>query len=145
MRGFKVIEKYKDSNVILPERKTENAAGYDISSLYDYCIRPGKVVMIETGLKAYMEPDEVLQIYPRSSLYVKKGLTLTNNVGIIDADYYENPDNDGHIILSVKNISDRIVNVKSGERLAQGIFMKFLVTDDDVKGGKRVGGFGSTK
>ncbi len=92
-----------------------------------------------------MEDDEVLLIFPRSSLAIKKGLRLTNSVAVIDADYYGNENNDGHIMISLFNFSDHDVVIEDQERIAQGIFMKYLPTDDDDAKGERVGGFGSTK
>ena len=99
---------------------------------------------IHTGLKAYMQDDEVLEIYVRSSTPKRFGLILANSVGIIDADYYNNPDNDGEIQLIVYNILPFDVKIKKGERIAQGIFKKFLKADNDIAGGDRLGGQGST-
>ena len=92
-----------------------------------------------------MESDEVLKIYVRSSMPMKKGLTLANNVGIIDSDYFENPDNDGHIMIQVLNLTDNDILAKKDERIAQGIFLKYLLADDDNVTESRIGGFGSTK
>ena len=92
-----------------------------------------------------MESDEVLKIYVRSSMPMKKNITLANNVGIIDSDYYENPDNDGHIMIQVMNFGNEDVLIKKDERIAQGIFLKYLLADDDNTTNSRFGGFGSTK
>ena len=100
--------------------------------------------LIPTGVKAYMEDDEVLYLYNRSSNPKKKGLILANSVGVIDKDYYGNPDNDGHIMFAFFNIKDEDITIKKGEAIGQGVFSKYLVTDDDVAGGDRTGGFGST-
>lgn len=92
-----------------------------------------------------MEKDEVLNIYPRSSLFKKKSLILTNSVGIIDADYYDNHDNEGHILISLYNVGEESVSIQKGERIAQAIFGKYLLADeDDFISGSRLGGFGST-
>jgi len=92
-----------------------------------------------------MQDDEVLKIYPRSSLAKKYGLTLSNNVGIIDKDYYNNPDNEGHIMISLRNFGRKDIMLRKGERVAQGIFERYLVSpfEDDVNT-ERNGGFGST-
>ena len=108
--------------------------------------RPGRMVMVPTGVKAYMQEDEFLGVHIRSSMAIKKGIRLVNNVGIIDADYYNNPDNEGHIMLALVNTGLEPMVLKKGERVAQGIFYKYLTTDDDKDTEKedRSGGFGST-
>ena len=98
----------------------------------------------KTGIKAYMQDDEVLMLYNRSSNPKKKGLILANSVGVIDKDYYGNPDNDGHIMFAFYNIKEEDVTIKKGEAIGQGVFQKYFVTDDDVAEGERIGGFGST-
>lgn len=145
MRGFKVAKGFENSNIILPKRQTKNAAGYDFYVASDTIIKAHSIALIPTGVKAYMEVDEVLSIYVRSSMPLKRGLTLANNVGIIDSDYYENVENDGHIMIQVLNFSDNDILVKKDERIAQGIFTKYLLTDDDDTKDVRIGGFGSTK
>ena len=100
--------------------------------------------LIKTGIKAYMQPDEMLCLYNRSSNPKKKGLILANSVGIVDKDYYGNPDNDGHIMFAFYNIKDVDVEIKKGECIGQGIFEKYLVADADEATGERKGGFGST-
>ena len=109
-------------------------------------LRPGRLVMVPTGVKAYMQEDEFLGVHIRSGMAVKKSIRLVNNVGIIDADYYNNPDNEGHIILALVNTGLQPLVLKKGERIAQGIFYKYLTTDDDNAAEKeeRSGGFGST-
>ena len=100
--------------------------------------------LIKTGIKAYMQDDEVLYLYNRSSNPKKKGLILANSVGVIDKDYYGNPDNDGHIMFAFYNIKDEDVEIKKGETVGQAVFQKYLVVDDDNAEGTRLGGFGST-
>lgn len=103
--------------------------------------------VVHTGIKAYMEDDEVLEMYNRSSNPKKLGLILANGVGVVDADYYENDDNDGEIMFAFYNILPFNVRLKAGDRIGQGIFKKFLRPTDDslrVKGVERKGGFGST-
>ncbi len=143
-RGFEVVSIYKDANLNLPQRKTSGSAGYDFEAAEDMVIEPGKVGFVSTGIKAYMPEDEVLQMYPRSSLGFKKKLILMNSVGIIDSDYYNNPDNEGEIKIILYNVGADSVTIKTGERIAQGIFMKYLTTEENEVKAKRLGGFGST-
>ncbi len=91
-----------------------------------------------------MESDEVLILANRSSNPGKKGLILANSIGVVDSDYYENPDNDGHIMYAFFNFKAEDVEIKKGERIGQAIFQKYLVTDNDIAQGERTGGFGST-
>lgn len=101
--------------------------------------------LIPTGLKAYMQEDEYLQIISRSSNPIKRRITLPNSVGIIDQDYYNNENNEGHIYVQMINFGVFDQKIEKGERIAQGIFTKFLKVDDDTGGeGKRTGGFGSS-
>ena len=147
-RGFKIAKGFENANINLPVRSTKNSAGYDIEAAED-CIIPAfkagqKPTLIKTGLKAYMQSDEVLILANRSSNPGKKGLILANSIGIVDSDYYENPDNDGHIMFAFYNVKGEDIEIKKGERIGQGMFQKYLVTDNDIAGGERTGGFGST-
>ena len=130
----------------MPVRKTCASAGYDIAAAENVCLQPGEMALIPTGLKAYMQPDEYLAIHIRSSLAVKQRLVLANSQGIIDADYYNNPDNEGHILIALINGGSQDVVVSTGMRIAQGIFCKYLLTDQEDSTGKeeRTGGIGST-
>ena len=132
------------TKIKLPSRATSSSAGYDFYLPYDLVIKPKESILVKTGIKACMENDEFLMIVIRSSLGVKKGLQLSNNVGIIDSDYYNNIDNEGHIMISLKNCSDIAVTLMCGERIVQGIFLKYLKVDDDSNQNARLGGFGST-
>lgn len=145
-RGFEVVSDYNDKGIVLPSRGTASSAGYDMSAAEDAIVYPGELAMVPTGLKAYMEYDEVLYIHIRSSMAVKNKLVLMNSVGVVDADYYNNPSNEGHIYLAIWNRGSEPVEIAKGERLAQGIFMKYLTVDGDTagEGGDRHGGFGST-
>jgi dUTP pyrophosphatase len=147
-RGFKIAKGFEDKNINLPVRKTKFSAGYDIEAAEDIVVpafKPGMApTLIPTGIKAYMENDEVLYLYNRSSNPKKKGLVLANSVGVIDADYYENPDNDGHIMFAFFNFKDEDTEIKKGDAIGQGVFAKYLITDDDSAEGERLGGFGST-
>lgn len=147
-RGFEVVKenfKKESENAILPVRADRCSAGYDFSSPVTVTIKPSEQVLIWTNIKAYMKSDEVLKLYVRSSIGIKKGLVLANTVGIIDASYYENLDNDGNIGVCLKNTSDREITIEAGERIAQGVFVKYLEADDDVCLKKtRTGGIGSS-
>ncbi|HJG07080.1 MAG TPA: dUTP diphosphatase [Megamonas hypermegale] len=144
-RGFEIISTYKNKNINLPSRKTAKSAGYDLEAGTDVLIEAGKTAIIPTGLKAYMLDDEYLGIHIRSSLAFKKHLNLINAQGIIDADYYNNPDNEGHIMIGIINFGTEDVQIKKGMRIAQAIFYKFLTVDDEILDDTiRQGGFGST-
>ena len=146
IRGFEKIAKYAEVDFPMPERKTELSAGYDFCLPEEVTLEPGKLQLVPTGVKAYMQPGEWLGMHIRSSMAVKKRLMLVNNVGIIDADYYNNPDNEGHIMLALLNMGENPVTLPKGERVAQGIFYNYLTADGDEKVSKAVrgGGFGST-
>ena len=105
-----------------------------------------KPTLVHTGVKACMEEDEVLEIYTRSSMPKKVGVLLANSVGIIDADYYSNPDNDGEIMFAYYNLRPFDITIKAGERVGQGMFKKVLrpTINLQVEDEERKGGFGST-
>ena len=148
VRGFEIAKGFEEKGVHLPVRKTKYSAGYDIEAAEDAVIPSFKKGMnptlIKTGIKAYMQDDEVLYLYNRSSNPKKKGLVLANGVGVIDKDYYGNVDNDGHIMFAFFNIKDEDITIKKGEAIGQGVFSKYLVVDNDQAEGMREGGFGST-
>ena len=148
IRGFEVAKGFEDKEINLPIRKTKFSAGYDIEAAEDIIVPSLKKGMaptlVKTGLKAYMQDDEVLLLYNRSSNPKKKGLILANSVGVVDKDYYGNTDNDGHIMFAFYNIKDEDVEIKKGECIGQAIFEKYLLTDNDSAEGIRVSGFGST-
>ena len=147
-RGFEcVVEEMRKGTMdyILPSRGTSRSAGYDISSPITVTIEPHNSVLIWSNIKAYMTEDEVLQLYVRSSVGIKKGLMLKNTVGIVDSDYYSNKNNDGNIGLCLYNMTDEAVVIEKGERVCQAVFVKYLITDNDVcLNDYRVGGIGST-
>lgn len=145
-RGFEVIKAYEGSGILIPQRKTMLSAGYDIAAAAAVILQPNIVVLIPTGLKAYMHEDEYLAIHIRSGLAVKRSLSLINGQGIIDADYYNNPDNEGHIMIAAINHGTEPIIIDKGDRIAQGIFCKYLKTEDDASDihSSRVGGLGST-
>ncbi len=148
IRGFEVAKGFENENINLPKRKTKFSAGYDVEAAEDIVIPSFKKGMnptlVKTGVKAYMQDDEVLMLYNRSSNPKKKGLILANSVGVIDKDYYGNQDNDGHIMFAFYNIKEEDIEIKKGECIGQAIFQKYFLSDDDNAEGERTGGFGST-
>lgn len=139
----KIKQLYED--IKLPCRATIGSAGYDIFSPFDFILNPGETIKIPTGIKVQINQGWFLAIFPRSGLGFKYRLQLNNTVGIIDSDYI-NSNNEGHIFLKITNDSNenKILNIKQGEGIAQGIFMQFGICDDDQVTAKRNGGFGST-
>ena len=148
IRGFEVAKGFEESKINMPVRKTKYSAGYDVEAAEDVIVpafKPGQApTLIKTGIKAYMPEDEYLMLCNRSSNPKKKGLVLANGVGIIDSDYYENPDNDGHIMFAFYNIKEEDIEIKKGDCIGQAIFQKFAIVDNDNAEGNRLGGFGST-
>lgn len=134
-----------DNNVILPRRGTAYSAGYDFYAPYRVEIQPNETVVILTGVKCVLNDTDVLMLYPRSSMGFKYGIQLVNTVGIIDADYYNNPSNEGHIMIGIKNTGTKTVVIEKGDRFAQGIITEYKITDDDEPVSEvREGGIGST-
>jgi dUTP pyrophosphatase len=147
MRGFTYVEKsFKQHEHLtpMPVKGTFFSAGYDFLCPVDIKLKPKEKKLIWTDLKAYMQLNECLIIQVRSSLGVKKDISLANGLGIIDADYFGNLGNDGNIGICLKNNSKNIIDIKQGEAIAQGIFINYLVADNCNSKGERVGGFGST-
>ena len=129
----------------LPTRASSKSAGYDFYMPCDLYLGPRATSdIIPTDIKAHMQDDEVLMLYIRSSVGIKKGITLANGTGVIDSDYYSNPDNDGNIGIALQNNNDYAVCLPKGERIMQGVFIKYLTTDDDETSAERIGGFGSS-
>lgn len=129
----------------LPTRKTKGSAGYDFFLPCDVVLQPYSTSgLIPTGVKVKMGSNDVLMLYIRSSVGIKKNVTLANDVGIIDSDYYNNTNNEGNIGLVLRNNGGKTVRFSKGERIMQGIFTKFYLTEDDKADGKRKGGTGST-
>ena len=109
-------------NYKLPIRDSKLTAGYDIFLLEDLEIKPNEIIKLPTGIKSYFQGDEVLLIVIRSSMGFKYNIRLVNQVGVIDADYYNNKNNEGK----------ETINFKAGEAIAQGIFLKYLITKSDA-------------
>lgn len=143
IRGFEKVINI-DENITLPKRGTQNSAGYDFFLNESVEFSPGETIKIKTSVKAFMQEDEVLMMYVRSSAGIK-GLSLVNTVGIIDSDYYGNEKNDGEIMCFLKNNSSEKVLFEKNDRLVQGMFQKYLKIDDENDDQiKRTGGFGHT-
>lgn len=144
-KDFKDLDIIKLEEIKLPKRATARSAGYDIFSPIEFTLKPNEETLIPTGFKAYMLKDEVLKIYPRSSLGFKYFTRLANTVGIGDSDYYNAEKNEGHYWVKLRNEGEKELNIEKGEAIAQAIFQKYLLSDgDDFTGEERVGGFGST-
>lgn len=145
-RFFEVVkdEHRKNSGDIkLPTRSSEHSAGYDFYSPINAIIQPNESVMIWTDVKAYMYWDNALILIPRSSMG-KHPIMIANSVGLIDADYYSNKDNDGNIGFRLLNIGKTPYEIKVGDRIGQGIFVRYGTVDNDNTITKREGGFGSS-
>lgn len=165
-RGFEICKGYEEKDINLPIRKTRNSVGYDIEAAEDTIIpsiwktvfanmgkflkgqndySPIKPTLVKTGIKSYFSEDEVLILANRSSNPGKKGLILANSIGIIECDYYENPDNDGHLMYAYYNFFPTDTVIKKHDTIGQAYFQNFLIADDDLTtNAKRIGGFGST-
>ena len=139
IRGFEIAKGFENKGINLPERKTKCSAAYDIEAAEDVVIpsfkRGMKPTLVATGLKAYMQEDEVLYLMAKSSGFPKKGILFSN---------YGNESNDGHIMFSLINLKDEDLFIKKGDAIGQAIFAKYLTIDHDNASGVRKGGFGST-
>lgn len=164
-RGFEIVSTYAEKNIVLPQRATHHAAGYDFEAAEEVVIpsiwkaglisgiktlaakdvqKAIKPTLVPTGIKSYMGKEEYLQLTNRSSNPLKRFLLLTNGVGVIDSDYYNNSDNEGHIMFQFTNFGPSDLTIKKGERIGQGIFLPFLKADQDTTSQSRSGGFGSS-
>lgn len=173
IRGFEPVKGFEDS-FVKPVRKTKHSAGYDLHAAEDtvvpsiwmaaaklfhgwFCLGfkdEGEKVMgvssaikptiVKTGVKAYMPYDEYLHCVNRSSGPIKRGLVYSPGAGVIDSDYYNAEDTEGHIMMQFYNFGIMPYTIKAGEAIGQVVFTKYLIADKDVPGGERTGGFGST-
>lgn len=155
LRGFEQIsteqfnkdfDGFDSVYIKMPKRGTSKSAGYDIFSPHDITLQPNEEIKMPTGLKVYMQDGEVLMAFPRSGLGFTYYCRLANTVGVIDSDYYNNPKNEGHMFVKLRNEGTKEMTIKQGEGMCQMIFMPFLLVDDDSfdEGETRQGGFGST-
>lgn len=167
---FHHIKGYED--IPLPTRATANSAGYDLCAAKDiiipsylrgafensplimeFTVGQDKLKDIEpklsptlvpTGVSCELPPYFYLSLSARSSLPLKNLLIVANAPGIVDADYYGNPDNQGHIYVQFINLAPWEVKIPKGTKIAQAIIQKYEITDDDQASGNRLGGFGSS-
>ena len=130
--------------VTLPKRSTKYSAGYDFFAPYPFWIGAGETRVVKTWVKAKIPRDVCLLLIERSSWGIKKNITIPNSVGLIDADYYGNEENDGNIMFAFKNNGKEPIHIEKGERIGQGVFLQYYLTEDDASGGERTGGIGST-
>ena len=142
MIKFEKVQRIVD--VKLPERATKNSAGYDFFAPEEVVLPAKTLTRVMTGVKCKLAPGLTLILANRSSNPSKKSLFLANGVGVVDADYYDNPDNEGEIGFEFYNNSDEDVIIEKNEKIGQGIILHYLIADDDIATGARVGGFGST-
>mgnify|MGYP002520997755 FL=1 len=143
MAKFEKVKKIEE-DIKLPERSTAYSAGYDFYAIENTHIFSRGVTYVKTGVKIKLNPDEFLMLCNRSSNPGKKELVLINGVGIVDADYYGNPDNDGEIAFAFQSLNESGSFINKGDKIGQGIIMKYIKTEDDIASGTRAGGFGST-
>ena len=136
----------------MPKRNTIASAGYDFYAINNFTLKPGETIIIPSGIKVCMNDDEALMLFVRSSMGFKYNVRLCNQVGIIDSDYYNNPDNEGHMFIKLQNEGEETYVVKKGDRYTQGVFIKYLTVDNDELANsspmqlkkKRKSGLGST-
>lgn len=148
-----VGEKYNDieiekmyNDLPSPVRSTLHAGGYDFYAPYDFTLKPGETVVVPTGFKVHMNEDEVFNLFIRSGTGFKYNVRLSNQIGIIDADYYNNENNEGHMFVSFTNHGTKDwINKGLESKIVQGLFMPFYITgDDNSLNVIRKGGLGST-
>lgn len=138
-----IVDAY--DNIKLPNRSTFGSAGYDFICPFTAIIPPKESMVIQTGIRCFLDSDKVLQVYPRSGLGFKFHMGLANTVGIIDSDYV-NSDNEGHIMIKIVNNGTKELILEEGKAFAQGIITQFFTVEDDEESQKqtRNGGLGST-
>lgn len=147
MARFEKVKNRESEDIKLPERSTKCSAGYDFYAIEDVTVPYNTITYVKTGVKIKMQEDEYLMLCNRSSNPKKKGLILINGVGIIDSDYYGNPDNDGEICFAFISINPNGTIIKKDEKIGQGVLQKFMKTENDFSSNPtatRSGGFGST-
>lgn len=133
------------NQLAVPKRSTLKSAGYDFESPISFVLKPNETIKIPTGIKASMNDDEVLMIYVRSSMGFKYNIRMCNQTGVIDSDYYNNHNNEGHIFIKIQNEGSKDFVINKGDKICQGIFIKYLTVDNEEKiCNERIGGIGST-
>ena len=144
LKNVEEMDHLEYDDLMCPVRSTKHSAGYDFRSPISFTLKSNEIIKVPTGIKASMESDEYLALLVRSSMGFKYNMRLCNQVGIVDSDYYNNPDNEGHIFIKIQNEGEKDIVINKGDRFAQGIFSKYLLVDDDSSDSERAGGFGST-
>lgn len=142
-RYFEKVTSAIGNGIPMPKRSTSKSCAYDFYAPYDFEIKPHEMLNVKTGIKVHMLDGDFLLLTVRSSMG-RKGIMMSNTIGIIDSDYYNNSTNEGEIGLMYYNFGEETWKVKKCDRIAQAIFMNYLLTDDDNADGERNGGFGST-
>lgn len=127
----------------LPKRATKYSAGYDFYAPFNIKLKPGEEIKIPTGIRVYLDDDKFLMCVPRSGLGFKYYARFANTLGIIDSDYAMS-ENEGHIFIKLRNEGSKDMEIEKGTGMAQGIILKYYVTEDDSSNEIRNGGFGST-
>lgn len=132
-------------DIPLPQYQTSGSAAFDLASANDISVAPHDIVLVPTGLIVATPPGHMLMLASRSSLPLKRGLTLANGIGIVDSDY-QGPEDE--VKIQVINLTDRIVEIKKGDRIAQGCFVKIetpvLEEIKELETNENRGGFGGT-
>lgn len=148
MRKFEIVRedcRKTNGEIILPTRSDKGSAGYDFYTPIDFEIKPGETKIVPTDVKAKMLTNEVLLLFVRSSIGIKKHIVLANGTGVIDSTYYSNIDNDGNICGAFTNLGTETQVFKAGDRIMQGVFLEYLTTvDDKPLNAERTGGIGSS-
>ena len=149
MRGFQPVKikhtKHATVETMIPTRSTKGSSGYDFYSKEEVTIMPNESHLFWTDVMAYMLQDETMLLFVRSSVGTKLGLKLKTAVSVIDSDYYDNEKNGGNIGICLYNYSTEPVTIKVHERIAQGVFQKYLIADNDIcLSETRKGGYGSS-
>lgn len=137
-------DKMLNEIIKIPTRATKCSAGYDIVTPFDIDLKVGESMKVPTGLKCKVDNGWFLGIFPKSGLGFKYSLRLGNSIGVIDEDYYNNENNEGHIWVKIQNDGDKDFHLDAGKAFCQGIFLPYGITYDDESEGVRVGGLGST-
>ena len=144
-RYFQPVHNVRGDHSQPPVRATKDSAGYDVFSAEPQFIPVGEVVLVGTGIKSHMPGGEYLQLTLRSSFAIKNTCWMPNSPGIIDADYYDNEKNEGEIFVPVYNGGKSPILVQTGDKIAQGIFLRYGIADSEISPmTKRQGGLGST-
>ena len=147
MNKFEIVKDefraYPDTNIKLPVRATKHSAGYDICTPIDITIPSGACVKVKTDIKAKIKDDEVLLIFVRSSVGIKRKVALMTGTSVIDADFYDS-DCGGNISVALWNYGNELQTFKAGDRICHGVFVKYDTVEDDNAETIRIGGIGST-